>query len=59
MPANPERLPANYDANSRCEFHSGGIGHDVESYYSFKCKIQDLLDAKAIDFDVVPGPNVI
>lgn len=31
MPPPPERLPAGYNPNARCEFHYGGVGHDVEN----------------------------
>ena len=48
LPVNPDRLLANYDANARYEFHSGGVGHTVENCYALKCKIQNLIDAKAI-----------
>ena len=55
MPAPNGRLPANYDANARCEFHSGGVGHNIENCYAFKCKVQDLLDSQQINF--IPNPN--
>src|ERR1051325_5465205 len=59
MPVNPDRRPANYDANARCEFHYGGVGHSIENCYALKCKIQDFLDSKAIQFEAAAGPNVI
>lgn len=46
MPAPTEKVPANYNANARCEFHSGGVGHDIESCFAFKHKVQDLLDSR-------------
>ena len=45
-PPPPARLPPNYDANARCEFHSGGVGHSTDNSFALKCKLQDLLDAK-------------
>ena len=58
MPPPPGRLPPNYDANARCEFHSGRIGHSTDNCFALKCGIQDLLDAKKIEFTPVTGPNV-
>ena len=55
MPANNGRQPANYDANARCDFHSGGVGHNIENCYAFKCKVHDLLDSQQINF--IPNPN--
>lgn len=59
LPPPPDKLPANYNANSRCEFHSGGIGHDVENCVALKYKVQELIDSKAIQFTPDSGPNVI
>lgn len=59
LPPLPEKLPVGYNANARCEFHSGGIGHDVENYLALKYKVQDLIDTKAIEFTPNNGPNVI
>ena len=58
MPPPPARLPVNYDANARCEVHSGGVGHSTDNCFALKCKVQDLLDAKAIEFTPVTGLNV-
>ena len=55
----PDKLPANYNANARCEFHSGGVGHDVENCMALKYKVQDLIDSKAIQFTPDNGPNVL
>ncbi|XP_050889558.1 uncharacterized protein LOC127094827 [Lathyrus oleraceus] len=59
MPPPPERLHAGYNPNARCEFHSGGIGHDLENCWALKYKMQELLDSKAIQFTPDNGPNVI
>ncbi|XP_050877617.1 uncharacterized protein LOC127081402 [Lathyrus oleraceus] len=59
MPQPPERLPAGYNPNARCEFHSGGIGHDVENCWALKYKVKELLDSKAIQFTPNNGPNII
>lgn len=58
MPALTEKLRANYNANARCEFHSGGVGHDIENCLAFKHKVQDLLDSKAIQFTPDNEANV-
>lgn len=59
LPPTPDKLPANYNANARCEFHSKGIGHDVENCMALKYKVQDLIDSKATQFTPDSGPNVI
>src|SRR4051812_26019065 len=46
----PEKLPPTFDANARCEFHSGAPGHDIENCKALKQQIQDLIDSKAISF---------
>ncbi|XP_058741904.1 uncharacterized protein LOC131614320 [Vicia villosa] len=57
--ATPAKLPANWDANARCEFHSGSPGHNIENCKALKHKVQDLLDSKAIEFTPTQGPNVV
>lgn len=59
MPPPPERLPTSYDINSRCEYHSGGVGHDTERCFALKNKVHDLIDSKVIDFTSTNGPNVV
>jgi hypothetical protein len=51
------RLPVGYDANARCNFHSGAPGHTIENCKAFKHVVQDLIDSKAINF--APAPNVV
>jgi hypothetical protein len=36
--------------NSRCEIHSRAPRHSIESFKSFKYKVQELIDSKAIAF---------
>ncbi|XP_058774463.1 uncharacterized protein LOC131648750 [Vicia villosa] len=55
----PTKLPASWDANARCEFHSGSSGHNIENCKALKHKVQDLLDSKAIEFTPTQGPNVV
>ncbi|KAI5386852.1 hypothetical protein KIW84_073120 [Lathyrus oleraceus] len=52
-----DRLPVGYDANDRCNFHSGAPGHTIENYKAFKHVVQDLIDSKAINF--ASAPNVV
>lgn len=53
----PSLLPPGYDANSRCEFHTGAPGHTIDNCKAFRYKVQDLPDSKAISF-APAGPNV-
>ena len=55
--APPTVLPPGYDANVRCDFHSGAPGHHIEKCRAFQHKVQDLIDAKTINF--APVPNVV
>ena len=59
MPPSTERLPHNYDANARCEFHYGVVVHSTDNCFVLKCKVQYLLDAKAIEFTPATCPNVV
>ncbi|XP_058775062.1 uncharacterized protein LOC131649314 [Vicia villosa] len=57
--ATPAKLPSNWDANARCEFHSGAPGHNIENCKALKNLVQNLLDSKAIEFTPTQGPNVV
>ncbi|XP_058755175.1 uncharacterized protein LOC131628350 [Vicia villosa] len=57
--ATPAKLPANWDANARCEFHSGAPGHSIDNCKALKHQVQNLLDSKAIEFTPTQGPNVV
>ena len=59
MPPPPARLSPNYDANARCEFHFGGVGHSTDNCFVLKRNVHDLLDPKAIEFTPVTGLNVV
>ncbi|XP_058732596.1 uncharacterized protein LOC131604125 [Vicia villosa] len=56
-PNAPDRQSPSYNANARCAFHSGGVGHDTEKCIALKNKVQDLLDQKVIQF--TPVPNIV
>ncbi|RDX91771.1 hypothetical protein CR513_26193, partial [Mucuna pruriens] len=49
--------PRSYDPNAKCEYHVGAIGHSTERYWSFKHKVQDLIDAGWLRFEE-NEPNV-
>ncbi|KAI5433971.1 hypothetical protein KIW84_020996 [Lathyrus oleraceus] len=51
------KIPPGYDANVRCDFHFGAPGHHIENCRAFHHKVQDLIDAKTINF--APVPNVV
>ncbi|XP_058764275.1 uncharacterized protein LOC131637689 [Vicia villosa] len=53
----PMTQSPSYNANARCAFHSGGVGHDTEKCIALKNKVQDLLDQKVIQF--TPTPNIV
>ncbi|XP_050889426.1 uncharacterized protein LOC127094663 [Lathyrus oleraceus] len=53
----PSPLPPGYDANARCEFHTGAPDHTLDNCKTFRYKVQDLLDSKAISF-APARPNV-
>ena len=39
-----------YDANARCEYHGGIIGHSIEDCTAFNDKVQALIDADPTKF---------
>ncbi|KAI5390626.1 hypothetical protein KIW84_075793 [Lathyrus oleraceus] len=60
-PRDPPALPANpqwwYKLDMHCVYHSGAPGHDVESCFPLKTKVQDLMRCGILCFEDV-GPNV-
>ena len=58
-PKNPNTTSSYYNPNSRCAYHSDGPGHDTNDCWALKNKVQDLIEAKEIDFDPPKTPNVI
>jgi len=42
--------PKGYDANVKCDYHSGAVGHSTERCLSFKYKVQSLLDVGWLSF---------
>ena len=42
--------PRFYDANAKCEYHGGEIGHSTENCLALKYKVQSLLDSGWLNF---------
>ena len=45
--------------NARCAYHSDSPGHDTNNCWALKNKVQDLIDAKEIEFEAPEKPSVI
>ena len=58
-PKNPNTSSPYYHANAKCAYHSDSLGHDTNNCWALKNKIQDLIDAKEVEFDAPEKPNVI
>ena len=56
---NPNTSSLTYHPNERCAYHSDSPGHDTNNCWALKNKIQDMIDAKEIEFDPLEAPNVI
>ncbi|GKV38976.1 hypothetical protein SLEP1_g46822 [Rubroshorea leprosula] len=60
VPLNPP-FPIWYNPQARCEYHSGGVGYDLENCLALKHRVQDLIDAKELQITSDPevvGPNI-
>ena len=53
-PKNPNTASPHYNPNARCAYHSESPGHDTNDCWALKNKVQDLIEAKEIEFD---APN--
>ncbi|RDX78035.1 hypothetical protein CR513_41753, partial [Mucuna pruriens] len=42
--------PRSYDPNTKCDYHARAVGHSTERCWSFKHKVQDLIDARWLRF---------
>ena len=40
-----------YNPDERCAYHSDSPGHDTDDCWTLKNKIQDLIDAKEVEFE--------
>ena len=58
-PKNPNTESPHYNPNARCAYHSESPGHDKNDCWDLKNKVQDLIEAKEIEFDPPKTPNVI
>ena len=59
MPKNVNTTSPSYNPNAKCAYHSDSAGHDTNNCWALKNKIQDLIDAKEVEFDAPEKPNVI
>ena len=58
-PKNPNIASPRYNPNAWCAYHSESPSHDTNDCGDMRNKIQDLIEAKEIDFDAPEKPNVI
>ena len=58
-PQNPDPYSFKYNLSVRCAHHSDSPGHDTDDCWTLKNKIQDLIDAKEIEFNPPETPNII
>ena len=58
-PKNPNTTSPLYNLNARYAFHSDSLGHDTNDCWVLKNKVQDLIEAKEIEFEAPEKPNVI
>ena len=58
-PKNPNTASPHYNPNARCANHSESPGHYTNECWALKNKVQDLIEAKEIEFDAPEVPNVI
>jgi len=42
--------PKNYNANTKCDYHGGAVGHSTEDCKAFKFKVQSLIDSRWLTF---------
>ncbi|XP_027915075.1 uncharacterized protein LOC114174431 [Vigna unguiculata] len=43
--------PKTYDAEARCDYHGGAIGHSTENCWGLKRKVQSLIDSGQLKFE--------
>ncbi|KOM25958.1 hypothetical protein LR48_Vigan208s000100 [Vigna angularis] len=43
--------PRGYDAEAKCSYHGGGVGHSTERCLAFKHKVQTLIDSGWLKFE--------
>src|ERR1051325_2401996 len=50
-PQNINTSSPRYNPNAKCAYHSNSPGHDIDNCWALKNKIQDMIEAKQIEFD--------
>ena len=48
-----------YNPNARCAYHSDSPGHNTDDCWALRNKVQDLIDAKEVQFEAPEKPNVV
>ena len=48
-----------YNPNARCAYHSDSPGHNTDDCWALRNKVQDLIDAKEVQFEALEKPNVV
>ena len=56
---NPNVSSLKYNLNAKCAYHFNSARHDTDQCWTLKCKIQDLIDNKTIEFDPPTTLNII
>ena len=59
VPKSPNITSPRYNPNACCAFHSDSPGHNTDDCWVLKNKVQDLIDAKEIEFEAPERPNVV
>src|SRR4051812_36815664 len=58
-PKFPNTASPSYDPKATCAYHSNATGHDADSCWALRNKIQDMIDAGEIEFEAPETPNII
>ena len=58
-PKNLNTTSPRYNPNARCAYHSESPCHHTNDCWALRNKVQDLIEAKEIEFDAPEKPNVI
>ena len=56
-PKNPNTTSPKDNPNARCAFHYDSPGHNTDDCWVLKNKVQDLIDAKEIEFGAPEKPK--
>ena len=48
-----------YNPNARCAYHSDSLGYSTDDCWALRNKVQDLIDAKEVQFEAPEKPNVV